>query len=1286
MFNNAQAFNQDIGGWIVSNGTQFQNMFEGTLAFNQDLDNWNMSNATNISSMFFGAQVFNGDITNWDITGCTNFSRLFRSANDFNQDLSGWDVSGVTNFSETFSSAQEFDQNLGSWDVGAMTNGNNMFSNARISLANWDSTLIGWFSQNFTNSNVTVGASNLRYCAAVLQRASMEDNSIFNFSGDIKVCSPGGVTNGTFLWYRSNAESFRNGATLALAEDGDPIDNWTDNAGDQVPAIPTGTSPIFNANFINFNSGVVFTADPLDITIPTLQEGQVDRHIAVVYQAADQDGNFFFAGNSTTANDTAASVSVGLRTGNNTVEDFGSKTITGTVTSNVPSILSFNYDYDDPNTGSNNDLATREIVLNGTSISTATLLESSGDLPIILDNDTARIGGSFNGGVNEFNGTLAELIVYPVSQTGSNRRKIESYLGIKYGITLNGADYITSNDKNIWDFSANSAYHNDIAGLFRDDLTAQDQKIGKSINDDAIVTISTSDAIADFTTINASSSRALLTEDRSGMLWGNNDGLVGFSEVTDLKTATSPISAMAREWKVQRYEYTDSVNVQFMNDLILDGERYYLLSDSDGDFSLGGIELASAIASGTSVSFVGAKLGGASGDFFTLGVVDSDGDGVSDAVDLDTDNDGIPTSVEDNGRDPFGDADGDGEPNVTDVSDGGGGGDGSSTLYTDNNGDGIADIYDTDLDGVPDYLDLDSDNDGITDLEEADGDDVLTDADGNGRLDVLTDADGDGYHDLLDDEDGNQIDQPSEVESGTPLTIPNTDGLDVVNYLDLDSDNDGIPDIVEAGGVDTDNNGRVDGAFTDTDRDGFSNVFDTDDGGALLVDENKDGDAVKNRLDVDADGDGIVDIIEAGGVDVGNDGTADTSTDTDGDGWSDTFDSDNGGSALTLPDTDGDGHSNYLDIDSDNDGIIDNVEAQTTVAFSAPLGADTDDDGWDNSYDSDAVGPAITLSNNDGAGAFDYLSLDSDGDGSPDFVEGFDDGGREEDATDDLEARAIAFETLSGNPNRYVNTDDGDLDGLADWMEDTDSDGVPNFLDPQSTLYFDVDGDGLVDLYDTDDMFAGGAPSNLPDVDSDGDPDFRDMDNGVGGLPIELVSFTAVKNMAQVQLNWVTSTEINNDYFTVERSLDGVVFEEILREKGAGNSARELVYRRIDESPEVGYNYYRLTQTDYNGNTKTFKAKVVYFDFSNGSEFTIYPNPSNGEDLSIVLTNSEKGEHTIQLLSSKTRLINEQTVFINDHEASRTINLLNGKRLAQGTYYLKIISPSGSKIEKLVVY
>jgi hypothetical protein len=94
-------------------------------------------------------------------------------------------------------------------------------------------------------------------------------------------------------------------------------------------------------------------------------------------------------------------------------------------------------------------------------------------------------------------------------------------------------------------------------------------------------------------------------------------------------------------------------------------------------------------------------------------------------------------------------------------------------------------------------------------------------------------------------------------------------------------------------------------------------------------------------------------------------------------------------------------------------------------------------------------------------------------------------------------------------------------------------------------------------------------------------------------LPITLVSFDAKLSGKQVNITWTTSTEINNDYFTVERSADGINFERLTQIKGAGNSNFLKNYFFADESPFTGVNYYRLRQTDFDGKSTNSTIKAV---------------------------------------------------------------------------------------------
>ena len=400
-------------------------------------------------------------------------------------------------------------------------------------------------------------------------------------------------------------------------------------------------------------------------------------------------------------------------------------------------------------------------------------------------------------------------------------------------------------------------------------------------------------------------------------------------------------------------------------------------------------------------------------------------------------------------------------------------------------------------------------------------------------------------------------------------------------------------------------------------------------------------------------------------VDANNDGRSDSDADTDSDGWSDPIDGNNGGTVLPVPDLDGDGNQNYLDVDSDNDGIIDNVEGQTTAAYVAPARADTDGDGWDDQYDSDNGGTAIAISDNDGIGNPDYLDSDSDEDGVDDWIEGFDTN-KNGDALDDFKARAFIYER-DNNAGVYINEYDLDEDGIPDWMEDDDSDGIANFLDVDNGYYRDTDNDGLVDLYDEDN---GGVPSNTPDFTGDGEFDFRDNATNTA-LPIILVSFEANKVGDQVRLTWVTSAEVNNDYFTIEHSFDGVDFYPILTLEGAGNSSRIINYSVIDENPDMGINYYRLKQTDFNGKTQVFGIRTVNFD-EDADKIQVFPNPAQ-QQLFVRLNDLKSGTYQVSLLSQEGKLLKQKDITVSFDNSTYEFEILEGESFARGSYYVKVI-------------
>lgn len=112
-----------------------------------------------------------------------------------------------------------------------------------------------------------------------------------------------------------------------------------------------------------------------------------------------------------------------------------------------------------------------------------------------------------------------------------------------------------------------------------------------------------------------------------------------------------------------------------------------------------------------------------------------------------------------------------------------------------------------------------------------------------------------------------------------------------------------------------------------------------------------------------------------------------------------------------------------------------------------------------------------------------------------------------------------------------------------------------------------------------------------------------------GALPIELISFDAIAKENHVDLSWVSGSEKNNDFFTIERTVDGFAYEEVVKVPGQGNSSTKTDYHYTDLRPVTGVSFYRLKQTDYNGESAYFDVKSVNIE-RQGSVSNVYPNPT----------------------------------------------------------------------------
>ncbi|MBI3518801.1 MAG: T9SS type A sorting domain-containing protein [Bacteroidetes bacterium] len=171
-------------------------------------------------------------------------------------------------------------------------------------------------------------------------------------------------------------------------------------------------------------------------------------------------------------------------------------------------------------------------------------------------------------------------------------------------------------------------------------------------------------------------------------------------------------------------------------------------------------------------------------------------------------------------------------------------------------------------------------------------------------------------------------------------------------------------------------------------------------------------------------------------------------------------------------------------------------------------------------------------------------------------------------------------------------------------------------------------------------------------------------------LPISLTAFNATPERDKVVLTWSTASEQNNDFYTVERSLDnGISFEPIAKIKGAGNSRSTLYYRAVDDSPPSGIIYYRLKQTDFNGTFKYSDNVAVELKSKEISIGQFYPNPTNSS-INVDVNAPDRGTLQILISDYTGRIVSEETKNIDEGKSVMSMDM---EKYPQGIYIAKII-------------
>jgi hypothetical protein len=488
-----------------------------------------------------------------------------------------------------------------------------------------------------------------------------------------------------------------------------------------------------------------------------------------------------------------------------------------------------------------------------------------------------------------------------------------------------------------------------------------------------------------------------------------------------------------------------------------------------------------------------------------------------------------------------------------------------------------------------------------------------------------------------------------------------------------------LPDITEAFGTDAANSARV-SVFTDTDGDGYTDGLDADVGNDLTAEnsassllrtgidaggdgrtdswpnKNIDADSKPNPYDLDSDGDGILDVTEAQFTDANRDARVDGAINTNG---RNTALAALG--SLTIPNTDGVGRSNPFDIDSDEDGIPDNIEGQTTAGYLLPAG--------------------YLLS----------VNVDADADGINDRYDGFFGFG----------GNGIILVGINPVP---VNTD-ADAIPLPDYLDtDTDNDGLidriegndfnfNNVQDDNVTLTgTDTDGDGLDDRFDANNSSAEGTSARMGDlgiITGDatpgsttvvqrtamawGCPFERDWRCIPFVLSCEFLNIKATLAGNTTRLNWEALCKQQIDYFIIERSTDRQTFTNATSVPARSIINEVEAYNTVDDVTAVTADiiYYRIKAVAKDGRINYSTIVAVRKQGVDIKLLQILPNPVT-DQLQILISSKLNAEVTILILdvTGKTLYRNKETL----QAGSNTITNRYVASLASGTYYLKVVN------------
>lgn len=288
-------------------------------------------------------------------------------------------------------------------------------------------------------------------------------------------------------------------------------------------------------------------------------------------------------------------------------------------------------------------------------------------------------------------------------------------------------------------------------------------------------------------------------------------------------------------------------------------------------------------------------------------------------------------------------------------------------------------------------------------------------------------------------------------------------------------------------------------------------------------------------------------------------------------------------------------------------------------------------------------------------------------------------------------AHAAGVEKTSSNEYWVINTNSTGSPTSKVGPRWTTASDVVDVIGNLRVLYLDADTGTEWDL-----LATVSAPSGTPDAGfmtagplsySTKYVTFGTLDEDITPLPVELVSFSGKEQDGQVLLKWETASELNNDYFRIEHSVDGRNFNAIGEVAGAGTVHTTQLYQFIHRNPLFPNNYYRLKQVDFDGAFEYSEIILVRLNqqyVKDQIDFTVYPNPASGGSVNIMLrTIDYTSIMTIEVVNLNGVLIYQKMIDVMDLETSFELNL--GNSISRGIYLIRLSQSGNSSVQKLIL-